>query len=78
MLRYGQSSRFCVYLLVCLKQIGLCFQIQHIVHNQDPPNILEINILSYRKYNHVTISNVSFQFQVKINAMQNHHSNTST
>lgn len=35
---------------------------QHIVHNQDPNYILESNIFSYKKYSHVTILNISFQF----------------
>lgn len=34
---------------------------QHIVHNQDPNNILELNPLPYKKYNHVTILSLLFQ-----------------
>lgn len=42
---------------------------QHIVHNQDPNNILELNPLPYKKYNHVTILSLLFQLQVEINQL---------
>lgn len=42
---------------------------QHIVHNQDPNNILELSILPYKKYNHVTILSLLFQLQVETNQL---------
>lgn len=66
MLSYEQSSRF---LFVLFKTDRAMFLNTAHCSKSGSYSLLELNILSCKEYNHVTILNVSFQSQVKINQL---------